>query len=965
MVNVSGITQRFAQRAILVLAGMLIGGVLNLNSAYAEPESGDRFREYTWRPEGKWQRVTWPDVEEPRAQAFLPNTLNTIRLDDLQGARKVEVVIEMLLCHGGTVDKQIRINGGDWMPIAESPYIPGNAGTGPPDSEYQWMRYPMVDVPLDSLQAGDNQFEFTCGPGTALGKWWPQWLLYGVTFRVYYDDTKPATRGKIADLLPGATLGDRPTFHVDVERPDDVAQVDLFAFYDDFNWAGDGLYRQWQSRTLYGELKNHVGSSTTSPFQVTWDTSWVPTQTKPVKLVARIKNRDGLYFVTDVIDGLTLARPYSVEMCKPYDMPRRWSSRAGQRHGCDADVAGNIDRAIAAQITMSTWNGVAADEIGINDEKVVGPIGKDHDLSYDTFDVPLDLIRAGRNRLYTFSTTEHHGIEVQWPGMVLFIKYDLPETGDGEPFPAYTSLKSNKPGDLDSIDRFQSYALTHDGDPVRGRKLFEDHQTTKCVSCHKVGDIGSEVGPDLSNIGFKFDRPHLIESLLEPSKQIVEGYRTVIVQMADGRIVTGVVTNQTDTEITLADVDGKLLTLSKDEIEDQVDNPLSLMPVGLHESLNEVQFTDLVAYLETLRPGKKSPGSDIRGGITLADGFQLEVISIGLTGCTAMEALPDGRLLLCEQTGTLRMVKNGKLLEEPVLTLKVDYLWERGLIGVTIDPSFPESPYIYLCYVSADPFPHHVVSRFTLKGNRVVPGSEKVLLVGDDQRTLGGNVPAGHQGGAVHFGLDGKLYVAIGEQTAGMPSQDLNTFQGKMLRINRDGSIPSDNPFVGQLEGKYQAIWALGLRNPFTFAVHPFSGDLFTNDVGGKFEEINRVASGRNYGWPVAEHGHRTDKKFVGSIHQYPQASISGGDFCPADSDWPEHYHGRYFFADFVHGWIKTLDPDQPGHVESFAGQLRRPVDMRFSPDGSLYVLLRNAWVIDDKFQTGTGSLLRFDYIPK
>jgi glucose/arabinose dehydrogenase len=236
------------------------------------------------------------------------------------------------------------------------------------------------------------------------------------------------------------------------------------------------------------------------------------------------------------------------------------------------------------------------------------------------------------------------------------------------------------------------------------------------------------------------------------------------------------------------------------------------------------------------------------------------------------------------------------------------------------------------------------------------------LLEGDDQRQLGGSVPAGHQGGGLHFGPDGKLYVAIGEQTAEQPSQDLSTFQGKILRLNEDGTIPSDNPLIDQTAGKYQAIWALGLRNPFTFAFQKPGGLMLINDVGGDYEEINRGVAGGNYGWPVAQHGPTDDPRFRGPEHFYRQASISGGDFVPADSTWPETMQGRYLFADFVHGWIKSLDPAHPASASTFVNGLRRPVDLRFAPDGSLYVLLRNAWVIDDKFQQHTGSLLRIEY---
>jgi glucose/arabinose dehydrogenase len=209
---------------------------------------------------------------------------------------------------------------------------------------------------------------------------------------------------------------------------------------------------------------------------------------------------------------------------------------------------------------------------------------------------------------------------------------------------------------------------------------------------------------------------------------------------------------------------------------------------------------------------------------------------------------------------------------------------------------------------------------------------------------------------------DGRLYIGIGEQTAELPAQRIDTFQGKILRINPDGTIPDDNPFVDEAAGKYRAIWALGLRNPFTFAVRPGTGELFINDVGGKFEEINRGLAGANYGWPTVEHGPTTDSQFQGPEYYYPQASIAGGDFCRADSRWPAAWRGRYFFADFVHGWIKTLNPEQPREATGFASGLSRPVDLRFAPDGTLYVLLRNAWVIDDKFQPGTSALVQIRF---
>ena len=224
-------------------------------------------------------------------------------------------------------------------------------------------------------------------------------------------------------------------------------------------------------------------------------------------------------------------------------------------------------------------------------------------------------------------------------------------------------------------------------------------------------------------------------------------------------------------------------------------------------------------------------------------------------------------------------------------------------------------------------------------------------------------MPAGHQGGALHFGADGKLYVALGDQTADAPAQSLATLQGKILRLNADGTIPDDNPLLSETREKYRAIWAYGCRNPFTFAVDSASGRMYLNDVGGKFEEINEGRAGANYGWPTADHGPTDDGRFIGPVYWYPQASISGGAFCPprdVPHAFPREYRGRYFFMDFVQGWIKTVDPtstERPLVASQFAGGLTRPVDMAFAPDGSLLVLVRDAWVKDGQFRPNTGSL--------
>ena len=516
-----------------------------------------------------------------------------------------------------------------------------------------------------------------------------------------------------------------------------------------------------------------------------------------------------------------------------------------------------------------------------------------------------------------------------------------------------------------NADALRQAAMNSGGDARRGKAIYLS-DAVKCTTCHKLNGQGGELGPDLSAVGGKLDRTHLIESILDPSAEIPPGYHATTIELRTGQVLAGIVKSESATAITLLDGQGQSHTLPVADMERRQVSKVSLMPSGLADGLTPAEFTDLIAFLASLRTGPAAtPGAGTTGPLTLPAGFTAEVVATGFTGATALEVAPDGRIFVCEQTGRLRIVKSGKLLAEPFVELPVDATWERGLIGVTVAPDWPKTPHLFVCYVAAKPYPHHVISRFTARADVAEPHSQHILLEGDDQTKLGGDVPAGHQGGAMHFGSDGKLYIAIGDQTAGKPAQELNSLLGRLLRINADGSIPADNPFFAKATGKYRATWALGLRNPFTFAVQPETGRLFINDVGGIAEEINEGIAGANYGWPLVEHGPTTDPRFRGPIHHYPTACVIGAAFAPVQLAWPKEYRGRYFFGDFNHGWIKTLDPAKPATAQSFASGLRRPVDLRFAADGSLYVLLRDAWVIDKAFKGGSGSLVRIRYSAK
>ncbi len=360
-------------------------------------------------------------------------------------------------------------------------------------------------------------------------------------------------------------------------------------------------------------------------------------------------------------------------------------------------------------------------------------------------------------------------------------------------------------------------------------------------------------------------------------------------------------------------------------------------------------------------------------------GFVADTLATGLTSATAFAQVPDGRILIADQNGPLRVWKKGALLATPALDLsaRIDVWWERGLIGVTLHPDFPRTPHVFLLYVAKAPYAHHVLSRFTLTGDTIDPASENILLVGDDQSKRPARHPASHQGGPLRFGPDGKLYVAIGEPMIASEgqcsSQKLDTLLGKILRLDADGTIPADNPFYAQTTGKYRAIWAIGLRNPFGLGFQSETGRLFATDVGqSAFEEVNEIFRGANYGWPDAE-GFSKNPAFKNPLHAYPPAigrSIVGATFSlrksagnEARKQLPVVWRGKFFFADWKANWIKALDPANPENVMTFARGLDGPVALDFAPDGSLLVLNRSTIWHDGKvWKPGTGSLVRIRY---
>jgi len=347
----------------------------------------------------------------------------------------------------------------------------------------------------------------------------------------------------------------------------------------------------------------------------------------------------------------------------------------------------------------------------------------------------------------------------------------------------------------------------------------------------------------------------------------------------------------------------------------------------------------LVTAIAPLLPGSA-------GGATYSvAGFSDSAVVTGLSQPTDFDWTPDGRMLILEKAGRLRIVVGGVLQPAAALdlTASVDSDFEKGFLGICLHPSFATNGYLFLYYTRATGFTRNRVSRFTMVGNTVNPASEVVMR--DSIDATNGN----HNGGTVLIGPDGKLWIAPGDSgTGGAKSQMLapGSLSGKVLRMELDGSPAAGNPYLGDTT-REQRIWAYGFRNPFRFSFRPGNGVLFVGDVGQSTrEEIDAVAAGGNYGWPDAEGTIITNPPCTGCIppvFDYGRSvggSVTGGVFVTGAA-YPPLLQGKYVFGDYVSNTLKFLDFDSNnalvGGLQDLATSANGPVAFKMGPEGLLH----------------------------
>ena len=348
-----------------------------------------------------------------------------------------------------------------------------------------------------------------------------------------------------------------------------------------------------------------------------------------------------------------------------------------------------------------------------------------------------------------------------------------------------------------------------------------------------------------------------------------------------------------------------------------------------------------------------NPGNSSSVPVTVQNpAFVNETVVPGITGGITVAFLPDGRMLIGDYFEKVWVVPPGGSAPKarPMLDLApVGLQGEQGLMEVIVDPNFATNGYYYVFYTHAQvDGARNRVSRFTASGDTTLPNSEFVLW----QDNVAANLE--HHGGGMAILPGNKLFISVGEAFFPDDAQRLDSYRGKLLRINLDGTIPSDNPFVDGPGGNMDEIWALGLRNPTRMSYDAPTGRLFISNVGGNdnntsIEEINVAARGANYGWPICE-GPCGNPAYTDPIYWYSHnmrdACVMAG-FVYRGGNFPADYQGTFFFGDYSQNWIRRLTFDGSGNVigpvnfEPADGSADGPtgdiVKILQGPDGALY----------------------------
>ena len=353
----------------------------------------------------------------------------------------------------------------------------------------------------------------------------------------------------------------------------------------------------------------------------------------------------------------------------------------------------------------------------------------------------------------------------------------------------------------------------------------------------------------------------------------------------------------------------------------------------------------LIALLAILFTQQRYP--DSRPLPEINSSIRVATVVEGLAHPWSMAFLPDGRMLVTERPGRLRIVDNGRLLPTPVKGLpEIAAKGQGGLLDVALHPGFAENGWIYLSYAAGDSRGIGTeVGRGRLQGNRVT-----------EWRTLFRLLPksdtAQHFGSRLVFDGEGHLFITLGDRGDRYRAQDPNDHAGSVIRLYDDGRIPKDNPFIGQ-PGTKPEIYSIGHRNMQGAALHPTTGALWVHEHGPQGgDELNIISPGRNYGWPVitygkeygsgADIGEGTEKPGMEQPIRFWDPSIAPSGMAFYTGNKFPHWQGNLFIGALKFQLLVRLELEGNEIVNEerlLTGKLGRIRDVRMSPDGYIYLL--------------------------
>lgn len=410
-------------------------------SLAGQPQPGSLYKEFSLHNGGDrdWRVTDDQAVDKfPRAQDHLPNSKLELTVDDLEHAVAAEVMLDRWGGHRGTINKRLRFNGKDWITIPEIAAVP--KAIRPEMLMYQ--DNPVVNVSLDQIVQGVNFVEADCDEAGGFG--WGQWGLYSLTLRIYYDPKAKGEKynvsGAIESPPSGAVLADGPDgirISVAAEAFMGVARIDVLASYDGYDENGDGKFSGWHESHFQpslgqpSQIRDHVGTLWKQPYALEWETCWIPDQPAGgVELMARIQDARGYWTVTEPVKNLTLQREdVTVKLYRAQEVPEDFAVRVDdETKSCFFDIPETdlVTDPAESALHLRTWHGWDGhhEPIKINEhEMAIG--GKNHFYDYDLLPFPSSVLKPGQNTFTIHSTTEHHMLEVLWPGPAIVTRTPL------------------------------------------------------------------------------------------------------------------------------------------------------------------------------------------------------------------------------------------------------------------------------------------------------------------------------------------------------------------------------------------------------------------------------------------------------------------------------------------------------------------------------------------------------------